>query len=77
MSTKKSLQKLQRLPTSMKISEVINIMLYLGYNLRQIHGSHYIFTKPNAFTEAIPTHQGQVKRIYLKQIHRLLGQVIN
>lgn len=74
MGIKKSIQKLINLTSSMRIEEIINIMHHLGYNLDRIKGSHYIFTKPNADSEIIPIKSGQVKKIYLRQIRKLLDQ---
>lgn len=71
MGIKQSLNKLLRLPISMRIDEVINIMAFLSYYVDRINGSHYVFIKKNERGISIPVSKGQVKRVYLQKIRKI------
>lgn len=72
MGQKKNIQKLLSEPKEMRIAEIENILLYFGYKLDRIKGSHHIFIKPECDTITVPSHKGKVKRVYLKDLKKLI-----
>ena len=72
MGIKKNLIRLMRLPTSMRIADVVNIMQFMGYNLKRINGSHHYFLSKD-LTDAlsVPVKNGKVKLVYLKLIKEI------
>jgi len=76
MGVKKSIKKLLRSPSEMRIEEIINILNFLGYKLDRIKGSHYIFAKKEMDDIIIPSHNKKVTKIYLKEIRKILISLI-
>jgi len=70
MSLKKSIRKLLRNPAEMRIDEVSNILIYLGFTLDRIKGSHYTFIREGRPASTLPCHNQKVKRYYLRKIYR-------
>jgi predicted RNA binding protein YcfA (HicA-like mRNA interferase family) len=42
-----------------------------GYRMDRVTGSHHVFVKPGAPSEAIPVHGGKVKPYYVRKIEKL------
>lgn len=72
MGVKKNIEKLMKEPTEMRLDEIIGIMIYLGYTINRIHGSHYQFIKPNERLVTIPSHKSKVAKHYLKLVKNII-----
>jgi predicted RNA binding protein YcfA (HicA-like mRNA interferase family) len=69
MGIKKSIRKLLSLPVEMRYAEVNSVLVYLGFRLKNIKGSHFGYKNPvNQVILVIVAHNKLVKRIYLKEI---------
>jgi len=64
----KLLEKFRNSPNSISIQEVIYFLTYKRYKLDRIRGSHFIFTCKHKDPLAIPSHNGKVKRSYIKKL---------
>lgn len=53
-------------PAEMRISDVILVLAYFGFEHARTNGSHYIFDNLKNDTIVIPVHKKKVTRIYLK-----------
>jgi len=72
MGIKKNLKKLMSEPTEMKIKEVQNILKTFGFMLDRVHGSHYIFIKPECDNIILPVHNKKVTKHYLIDLKELI-----
>ncbi|NJO55497.1 MAG: type II toxin-antitoxin system HicA family toxin, partial [Rhodospirillales bacterium] len=61
------------MPSDIQFKQVRRLLEAHGWVLSRIHGSHHIFTKPEAQTVSIPVHHRKVKAIYVKQIEKLIA----
>ena len=69
MGIKKSIQKLLSLPVEMRYDEVNHILVSLGFRLKNISGSHFIYKNELLSKKiVIVNHSNKVKRSYLRQI---------
>ena len=62
----KIIQKMLNKPREMRFEEVKKVLLYEGWALDKIKGSHHIFIKDD-LTLVIPMHHGLVKGVYIKR----------
>ena len=72
MSVKKSIRKILNEPAEMELREISNILIFLGYKLDRIKGSHYNFKRNDSELIVIPSHNKRVKKIYVKKIKKKL-----
>ncbi len=68
----KLLQKIQQATSDIRYVDLEQVVLHAGYTKVRQKGSHVHFRKQNATFITIPVHKGKVKRVYVKEICKLL-----
>ena len=63
--------KLLRKPQDIKFNEVRTLLEHLGFKNTRTKGSHFFFTD-GVKRVVIPTHNNQVKRVYIEEIIKIL-----
>jgi predicted RNA binding protein YcfA (HicA-like mRNA interferase family) len=73
MRKQKLLDRLTNNPKDARFDDVRTLLLYEGFKLERITGSHYVFSTPD-ITLAIPVHANRVKSVYDKRVIKLIEQ---
>lgn len=71
----KALEKLRQNPNSVRYSELVTILTRLGFQKRQDSTSHVRFTYGSRIL-VIPKRKPFLKPIYVKQVLKLLDQIL-
>ena len=73
MRKRKLLDRLTNNPKDATFDDVRRLLLYEGFHLDRVTGSHHIFKKAG-ITFVIPVHANRVKSVYLKRVIALIEQ---
>ena len=73
MRKQKLLVRLTNNPKDARFDDLRTLLLYEGFQLERITGSHHIFSTPH-ITIAIPVHANRVKSVYVKRVIKLIEQ---
>ena len=68
----KRFEDLQNLKADASFQVIKIILEENGYRLTASKGSHFRFKKANKPSISIPVHQGKVKKVYIKEILKLI-----
>lgn len=68
----KRLEDLQNLKADASFQVVKTVLEENGYELTASKGSHFRFKKSNKPSISIPVHNGKVKKVYIKEILKLI-----
>jgi predicted RNA binding protein YcfA (HicA-like mRNA interferase family) len=71
MRKQKLLQRLTNNPKGATFDDIRTLLLYEGFKLDRITGSHHIFTKAG-LTFVIPVHANRVKSVYVRRVIALI-----
>jgi len=71
MGKQKLLQRLTNNPTGATFDDIRTLLLYEGFKLDRVTGSHHIFKKPG-ITFVIPVHANRVKSVYVRRVIALI-----
>jgi predicted RNA binding protein YcfA (HicA-like mRNA interferase family) len=58
------------MPSPVRFAIVRRMLESKGYRMDRVTGSHHVFVKPGAPSEAIPVHGGKVKPYYVRKIEK-------
>jgi predicted RNA binding protein YcfA (HicA-like mRNA interferase family) len=62
------------MPSPIRFAELRKELERAGYRLVRISGSHHIFEKAgDPHLIVVPVHQGKVKPVYGRKIHKIIG----
>lgn len=73
MRKQKLLARLTNNPKGARFEDLRTLLLYEGFQLERVTGSHHIFSTRDV-TVAIPVHSNRVKSIYVKRVLKLIDQ---
>ncbi len=72
----KLIEKMRRLPPEANYEDVVQVLIAYGFEEERSSGSHHVFRHKDKRTITVPKVGGQkVKRIYIKQILKLIEEV--
>lgn len=69
----KVFDKISKTKDDVRFSDVSKVLEHSGYTLVRKRGSHVHFRKEGSQFITIPVHNGIVKRVYVKEILKILG----
>jgi len=69
----KLIEKIRNAKTNIRFVDIEKILLHVGYERVRQKGSHAHFRKPGAVSLTIPVHNGNVKKVYAREVINLLG----
>jgi predicted RNA binding protein YcfA (HicA-like mRNA interferase family) len=73
MRKRKLLERLTNNPKGVTFDDIRRLLLYEGFQLDRVTGSHHIFKK-SEITFVIPVHANRVKSVYVRRVIALIDQ---
>ena len=61
-------------PKDVRFNDLRNLLNDVGFELKRISGSHYVFSKENTIF-VIPSHNNKVKEIYVKRVIDIIERI--
>jgi predicted RNA binding protein YcfA (HicA-like mRNA interferase family) len=73
MRKRKLLDRLTNNPKGATFDDIRRLLLYEGFRLDRVTGSHHVFKKAG-ITFVIPVHANRVKSVYVRRVIALIEQ---